>query len=91
MNLKIKKEIKEREDFWVGEEIKVVPEKSFHKNKKSLCSLVWQLHFFTRCLKVQKMLLVSKKGRGVSPPEAALVVSELKCPDAASLLQSAED
>lgn len=31
-----------------------------------------------------------QRGCGVSPPEAALVVSELKCPDAVSLLQSTE-
>lgn len=38
----------------------------------------------------KKKATALQRGCGVSPPEAALVVSELKCPDAVSLLQSTE-
>lgn len=57
---------------------------------KSFSCLAAALAVVKCCLKVQNNVTPIQTPQGVSPPEAAMVVSELKCPGSVSLLQSAE-
>lgn len=87
-----KNKIKEREEFWVGEEKQLVPEKNLSLPTKKAYVLLFgsctSCHYVLRkSSNVQKKKSL-QKGWGVSPPEAALVVSELKCTDAVSKKQS---